>query len=65
MEPHFRLNAQEKFLPKYFERWLWIFAETVYENFSGPYAELACSRANSIAAIMQMKLSQINEGKFD
>src|SRR6476646_5015399 len=25
MEPHFRLNAKEKFLPKYFERWLQLF----------------------------------------
>ena len=62
MEPHFILNRQVQFQPEHFERWLFLFCGTVNEHFYGPLAELACSRAKSIAVIMQMKLTQINKG---
>jgi len=61
MLPHFKLNEQVNFKPEHFERWLSLFDETVKENFSGKRADLACARAKSIAAIMQVKLQQINE----
>jgi hemoglobin len=64
MAPHFMLNAKEKFVPQYFDRWLQLFTETVHQNFSGARAELACNHANSIAAIMKMKMNQVNEGKL-
>jgi hemoglobin len=63
MTPHFKLNAQVNFQPQHFERWLFIFNETVKENFSGKLADLACTRAKSIASIMQIKLQQTNESK--
>lgn len=61
MLPHFKLNEQVNFKPEHFERWLCLFNETVKENFSGNRADLACARAKSIAAIMQIKLQQINQ----
>jgi hypothetical protein len=35
----------------------------VHENFSGVRADLAIARAKSIAAIMQLKLSEANKFK--
>jgi len=64
MEPHFDLNQKVPFEAEYFERWLSLFCETVNENFCGEYANLACMRAKSIAAIMQSKLALINQGKL-
>ncbi len=64
MEPHFRLKRQTKFEPHYFERWLTIFNETIYADFNGEKATFMITRAKSIAAIMQIKMSQINEKKL-
>jgi len=64
MIPHFKLNEQVNFQPQHFERWLFHFNETVKETFYGKVAELACTRAKSIAAIMQIKLQQTNESKL-
>jgi hemoglobin len=64
MMPHFKLNEQVKFQPHHFERWLFLFDETLKENFSGKLAELARTRARSIASIMQVKLQQANESKL-
>ena len=58
MTPHFKLNEQVNFQPQHFERWLLLFNETVKENFSGKLADLACTRAKSIASIMQIKLQE-------
>src|SRR4051812_30471771 len=55
MQPHFVLNSKQPFEDRYFERWLSVFEETVHENYSGKIATLACTRAKSIAAIMQIK----------
>lgn len=40
----------------HFQQWLKLFTETVNENFEGPKAEEAKTRANSIAGIFQHKL---------
>lgn len=64
MAPHFSLNTKIKFQPQHFERWLSLFTETVQENFSGARADLAIARAKSIAAIMQLKLSEANKLKI-
>ncbi len=61
MSIRLKLNEQVNFKPEHFERWLYLFNETVKENFSGNRADLACARAKSIAAIMQIKLPQINQ----
>eukprot|EP01133_Synstelium_polycarpum_P009316 gene9316-10922_t len=41
----------------HFERWLALWKKTIAENFKGPKADLAISRATSIAGVMQAKLS--------
>ncbi len=65
MAPHFNLNKLVNFEPQYFEKWLCIFNETVHTNFWGRRADLAVTRAGSIAAIMQIKINQINENKLN
>jgi hemoglobin len=45
----------------HFEKWLALFTQTVDENFSGEIANEAKSRAQSIAAVFQNKLSQIRK----
>jgi hemoglobin len=65
MMPHFKLNAKVNFQSQHFERWLFLFNETVKENFSGKLADLACTRAKSIASIMQIKLQQSNESSVN
>jgi len=64
MAPHFDLNTKIKFQPQHFERWLLLFTETVKEIFSGAKADIAIARAKSIAAIMQLKLSEANKFKI-
>ncbi len=57
MDIHLQLNAKEKLQPQHFERWLFLLTETVQENFQGKKAETMLSRANSIAAVMQIKIN--------
>lgn len=42
--------------PQHFERWLFLFNQTIDEHFSGPNATLAKERAASIATIFMHKL---------
>src|SRR3954447_25201555 len=42
MTPHFILNEKVNLQPQHFERWLFLFNETIKENFSGKRADLAC-----------------------
>jgi hemoglobin len=60
MEPHFALNAKQPLEMIHFTEWLALFTSTVDELFEGKAAELAKTRARSIAAIMQIKMDQIN-----
>lgn len=60
MIKHFDINQLTPIEPKHFERWLQLWAKTVNENFSGPKAEEAISRAQSIASVMQYKIAQQN-----
>ncbi len=62
MEPHFRLNAKERLKPEHFERWLALFSRTIDEHFSGPVAEIARTRAESIAGIMRLKMEKAGSG---
>lgn len=41
----------------HFKRWLFLFFQAVNENFEGPRAEEAKTRAQSIAAVMQIKMN--------
>ena len=58
MHVHQNLNQKSKLEKQHFERWLTLFTQTVDELYSGPKAELAKTRALSIATVIQMKTYQ-------
>ena len=58
MITHRKLNHVVNLTPEHFKRWLKLFLATVDENFEGDKAELAKQRAQSIATVMQLKISQ-------
>ena len=62
MEVHYILNRKVPFQEKHFEQWLKLFFETVDQLFSGKTASMAKTKAKSIAALMQFKMKQENEG---
>jgi hemoglobin len=58
MEVHFILNRKIRLEEKHFRVWLQLFSATVDENFSGKKAEMAKTKAKSIAALMQFKIKE-------
>lgn len=56
MKIHLDLNEKEKLKKAHFDQWLRLFNETVDQFFTGEKAELAKTRALSIATVMQIKL---------
>jgi len=58
MTVHLHLNTKEALKKQHFDRWLLLFNETVNKLFVGNKAELAKTRALSIATIMQVKIHQ-------
>ncbi|HET9434878.1 MAG TPA: group III truncated hemoglobin [Chitinophagaceae bacterium] len=56
MEVHFNLNRKTPLKERHFQVWLKLFLETVDEYFAGEKAELAKKKAQSIAALMQIKI---------
>ncbi|HET9824230.1 MAG TPA: group III truncated hemoglobin [Chitinophagaceae bacterium] len=61
MSVHFEVNQKIKLQPLHFTTWLALFDSTVDEYFQGERASLAKIRAHSIAAIMQLKMEEINK----
>ncbi len=59
MDIHLKLNALEKLQPKHFERWLFLLAATVNENFKGEKVERMLASAKNIATMMQYKMGNI------
>ena len=59
MAEHFKLNRLEKLTPVHFERWIFHFENAIKNNFEGPVAEDAITRAHHIKNLMQFKLSQV------
>lgn len=57
MKVHIDLDKKEKLSPQHFERWLRLFSDTVDELFKGDKADLAKTRALSIATMMQIKIA--------
>lgn len=57
MKPHLELNKSIEFKKEHFKIWLHHFNTTINSLFSGEKAEIAKQRAQSIATIMQIKLS--------
>lgn len=58
MNIHLKLNHMEPLTKAHFEQWLFLFNATVDELFLGAKADLAKTRALSIATVMQIKISQ-------
>lgn len=56
LQIHLDLNAKEKLTDEHFGIWLRYFHRTVDELFSGQVAEMAKTRAESIATVMKIKL---------
>ena len=56
MQVHKSLHARMPIGPSHFNRWKELFIQTVKENFEGEKAELAITRADSIAYLMEQKL---------
>ncbi|CAN5540747.1 group III truncated hemoglobin [soil metagenome] len=60
MEVHYTLNKKIPLQKIHFETWLSHFNATVDELFAGPVAELAKTRAKSIGAVMEHKMTGLN-----
>jgi len=63
MEVHYHLNNQIPLQKVHFETWLTLFRSTVDELFEGKIADLAKTRAKSIADVMQFKMDRINNNQ--
>jgi hemoglobin len=57
MEVHYGLNKKIPLQKKHFNQWLLLFSDTVDNLFTGKIATLAKTRAKSIAAVMELKMS--------
>ncbi len=62
MKVHKSLHERSPLEQKHFDVWLSLFKETVDELFQGETAELAKQRAQSIAMVMQLKVSGQQQG---
>lgn len=58
MQPHLILNQTKPFKNQHFKRWLQHFTNSIDENFKGNKAEMAKTRALSIATIMEIKMNK-------
>ena len=61
---HVELDKQRPLGPHHFERWLSLFFATVDELFTGPVAEQAKIRAQSMAMVLQVKIHTLNPIKL-
>jgi hemoglobin len=61
MKPHLDLQQTKPFKPHHFKRWLSNFNESVNVLFEGDNAHAIKSRALSIATVMEIKISQMND----
>ena len=60
MEVHYDLNKKIPLQQKHFSQWLLLFYTTVDNLYTGKIATLAKTRAKSIAAVMEFKMSGDN-----
>ena len=68
MAPHLKLHQEKPFKKEHFKSWLSMFSASVDELFQGDNAHAAKSRAQSIATVMEIKISELNNEditKFD
>lgn len=57
MEAHVKLNQRSPLEQKHFDRWLGLWKLAVEENFSGPKADEAIGRSETIAHLMLYRIS--------
>ena len=55
--PHAALNAKVPLRQGHFDRWLWLWEQTIAELFTGPRAELAKAHARRVASAFHGRLS--------
>jgi len=60
MAVHYALSRKVALQEEHFNRWLQLFSETMDELYKGKTAELAKTRAKSIAGLMQHKMAGSN-----
>jgi len=60
--PHAELNAKVRLRPGHFERWLWLWEQTVDELFAGEHADLAKAHAHRVAAAFSERLRMVPVG---
>ena len=53
---HLKLNSKQALYKSHFDKWLYLFNDTIDLLYSGSNAELAKSRALSMATVMQIKI---------
>ena len=63
MEVHYDLNKKLPLKKEHFESWLTLFNQAVDELFAGRVADLAKTRAKSIAAVMLFKMENANNNQ--
>ena len=63
IDVHFKLNDKIALAEEHFETWLFLFNETVNQYFEGKIAELAKSRAKTVADLMFYKISNLPKTK--
>jgi hemoglobin len=61
MQPHLELHQKKPFQTKHFKRWLSAFNATVDEMFDGENCVKIKSRAQSIATVMEIKISELKK----
>lgn len=62
MEVHFDLNKKIPLQKEHFKSWLLLFGTAIDELFEGKTADLAKTRAKSIADVMLFKMNNTNKG---
>ena len=57
MQPHLLLNKTKPFKKEHFKTWLYHFNSSIDKNFKGEKAEMAKTRALSIATVMEIRIN--------
>lgn len=63
IQKHLELHRKQPVQAHHFERWLSLFITTVDDLFSGPVAEQAKIRAQSMAMVLQVKIHTLTTAK--
>jgi hemoglobin len=59
--PHAALNAKVALRAGHFDRWVWLWTQTVHELFAGPRADLAERHARRVATAFHARLNGLPE----